>query len=726
MKCKNCRAEIDDEVIFCPECGTRVERKFDADKTVPLFAAGSAKQSGVPVEFCPNCGAKAEAGAEFCESCGYRLKGAAVVPTPTPGPGPTPASSRAPIPSPVQARVPEAEGQKKNLRLPLVIGGVAAAVVLLAAGLFAVPRAVKAIAGGGGSKTVEEVFYVKDRGLHGASLKNAKKKPVEYTDHFADADSLYDAVSRFYGYQFVSKDGNYHFFMEDVNFDTFTLYSQKGSKDPVKVDSNIHGMYQVTDDNKVVYIKNDNLYVSDLKDKTKIAADVEEFMLDQEGRNVLWMVDSGNEDGGYDMYYQDLAMKKDKNKLISDAFLYKSSSDLNTLLVTKDESLYLVQNQGDVQKLASNAENVLGADLSKGTFFYLGNEEEKVNAMELVDDDMAASDAQITEPVKANYERNEVVGQGYWAYTRTITDDRYYEDLDRYKEKVERDNLRRELSAMEIEVPYQTLYYYSGGEAQLVTDRFVDWYSYPYIIDSDKEINKEFTSYLMYQRANDSLENRVKLSELSYAEELESKIYYERGNDVAACLFAGGVEAELDLDGRIVNGTYKDVKNNQLYCHLVEPDNYGGPGDLVSISLGEGNLGEMESRDSEVYGVELVFDGNVYYMKDVNDREMGDLYCNGERVVTDASRYTTQAVPDSSAILCLADPDRDSGAGSLMYVKGRNAEKIADDVYEYHAFGEDRVVMLANYNYNRYKGELKYYNGKELRDVDSDVRGFFY
>lgn len=708
MKCRNCRAEIDDEVMFCPECGTRVERDFDTDKTVPLFATAPPKQPDIPVQFCPNCGAKAEAGAEFCENCGHSLKEAA------------PAPSTAPAP----------EGQKKkNLRLPLVIGGAAAAVVLLAVGLFAVPRAVRAIAGAGSSGETQEVFYVKDRGLHGASLKSAKKKPVEYTERFANADSLYDAVSGFYGAQFVSKDGKYHFFMEDVNYDlgiTYTLYSQRGTKEPVKIDSGIQDMYQVTDDNKVVYVKNDNLYVSDLKDKTKIGSDVDEFMLDQEGKNVLWMVDSGNVDGGYDIYYQDLAMKKDRKKLISDGTVIRASSDLNTLLMIKEESLYLVRDQGDGEKLAGDVENVLGADLTKGTFFYIGVDQESVNAMDFVDDDMAASDAQIAEPIRANYERSEVVGQGYWAYTRTVVDDRYYEDMDRYNQKLERDSLRRELSGMEIEQPYQTLYYYSNGEAQLVTDKFVDWSGYPFITDGDKEINKDFTSYLLYQRANDSLENKVKLSELSYAEEIESMIYYVRGNDVVTCLFAGGKETELDLDGKSTYNAYKDVKNNQLYCHLVEPDNYGGTGDLISISLSSDNAGKIENRDSDIDGIELVSDGNVYYMKDVNDRYVGDLYCNGERVVTDVSRYTVEPVRDSSAIICVADPSRESGDGSLMYLKGRKAEKIADDVSDYHAFGEDSIVVLTDYNYNRYKGELQYYNGKELRKLDSDVRGFFY
>ncbi len=33
--------------------------------------------------------------------------------------------------------------------------------------------------------------------------------------------------------------------------------------------------------------------------------------------------------------------------------------------------------------------------------------------------------------------------------------------------------------------------------------------------------------------------------------------------------------------------------------------------------------------------------------------------------------------------------------------------------------------MLTEYNYDRMKGDLRYYNGKETYMVDTDVRNFF-
>lgn len=712
MKCKNCKAEFDDEALFCPECGVQVEMSLDKKTTDLNLESTPEEQTDIPALFCPNCGSKLEEGDEFCENCGHGLK--ETVSTFT-------------------------EQKKKNLRLPLVIGG---AVALLAVGLVAIP---KAIGGGNRSGIVQEVFYVKDGGLHGASLKSAKKKPVEYTEQFVDSDSMGDGfmgsdfigavglVSAPYGIPFVSKDGKYHFIVEDWSDTytyTYTLYSQKGSGDSVKVDSNVQHPYHVTDDNQVVYRKNDNLYVSDLKEKTKIASDVQSFLVDKDGKNVLWYVRSDNDDNSYDIYYQDLSMKKDKKKLISNSNVVAVSSDLNILLAQKEESLYLINNQGEGEKLAANVEAVRGVDLNKGTFFYTDSTKKTVSAMDFVNDDMAAADAQITEPVKANYKKTEVVGLGVRARERTTVDDSYYEDLDLYNQKVDRDDLRRELTGMEVETPYEDLYYYSDGEAQLVTQMAADidmWANRYSITDSEKELNKDFTSYLIYKRANDSLKNKVKLSEISDADAFEGMFRAVSKTDVEACLFTGGKETELDLDiAEYLEYTTVDVKNNQLYCIQATSDENDGTGELISISLGGDNVGKVENRDSDVNRIELVSDGNIYYMKDVNDRGVGDLYCNGQRVVTDVGGYTTRAVTDSSAIVCITDPSRESGEGSLMYLKGEKMEKIADDVSYYHAFGEDRVVVMTDYNPKRDKGELKYYNGKDLRTLDSDVLGFFY
>lgn len=756
MKCKNCMTEMEEGTLFCPECGTKVEdceffcpncgkktnsehvfcefcgyrlkgdSKADkpvaeetgaeADKTITKDTVTddakmdntAAGNGDVQTElcFCPNCGNQVESNSLFCEACGFRLGGGEVY----------------------EEAINDA---KKKPKLSLFFGGIAV-VAVIAAGIFTIP---KILGNSGAAGVPSELFYTKDGGLYGVNLKGSKKKPVEYTDdmsEFVGYEAFYNSFDNaeldYTGPQFVSKDGKYHFIIEDIGSSdgSYSLYSQKGKNEPEKIDSGIQGIYQVTDDNKVVYLKNDNLYVHNLKEKEKLASDVITFMLDKAGKNILWQTDSGNGDGTRDIYYQDLALKKDKIKIDGGVTLKAYSSDLNTLLLLKDGSVYLVKNQGDKEKLAGNVENLYSIDLKAGSFFYTVQEEGAVNVMDYVSDDLAGQDAQMKEPVRSDYERQESTG-GFYSKTRTVLDDKYYEDRDKYNEKLARDELRQELRDMEIDAPYVELYYYSNGEKTLVTSEFIKSVQSAFY-EKDKEKNKDFTSFMLYRKANTSDIKKVKLSEITYASEAARMIQEAKNGVDTLCLYQGNKEVELDLTDKIIKDSVRDVKNNLIYCLIGDKGKSSTEKeyDMISISLNSSSLGDIEERDSDVDNLELIWNGNVYYSKDVNDRAIGDLYYNGRQILSDVQTDSVMGMPDSSAVVCFTDPSRDKLSSTLTKIKGDKTEKLSDDVSFIHPFGENSVVIMTEFNIERFRGDLKYYNGKDIETLDTDVNMFFH
>ena len=54
--------------------------------------------------------------------------------------------------------------------------------------------------------------------------------------------------------------------------------------------------------------------------------------------------------------------------------------------------------------------------------------------------------------------------------------------------------------------------------------------------------------------------------------------------------------------------------------------------------------------------------------------------------------------------------------------------KIADDVAlnTYGVFDQNKVAFLTDYNYDKHRGDLDVYNGKETVRVDSDVTSIIY
>ena len=102
---------------------------------------------------------------------------------------------------------------------------------------------------------------------------------------------------------------------------------------------------------------------------------------------------------------------------------------------------------------------MLATDLEKGTFYYTVVKERNVKLADYIEDDLAETDRAITEPVKSDYEREVTSGFGTGAYTRRVVDDQYYDDLERWQRKLERDELRQWLKGVEVPVKYTELYF---------------------------------------------------------------------------------------------------------------------------------------------------------------------------------------------------------------------------------------------------------------------------
>ena len=70
-----------------------------------------------------------------------------------------------------------------------------------------------------------------------------------------------------------------------------------------------------------------------------------------------------------------------------------------------NEASKLNSNLKKAEKVADDADLVLGTDLEKGTFYYTVVKAENVKLADYIEDDLAETDRAITEPVKSDYER---------------------------------------------------------------------------------------------------------------------------------------------------------------------------------------------------------------------------------------------------------------------------------------------------------------------------------
>lgn len=734
MRCEACGHELKEGEGFCPNCGAKAGGTGDGREKTSNSEAKKERREDEKT-----AGEKAGAKDVSCGSVKDKLDGSEGLA----GGGTALMAVR-----------------KKLSKRTLIAGGVGAAAV---AGILLVMMG-KGLPQGSGEGP-GELLYVSGGSVYGVDLKDLDKKPVEYTDSFFDSSDSRLGTLRL-PFAAASGDGKYRLIPEDCNMQegTFTLCYQKGKDELEKISAGVQG-YLTAGDDKVVYVKNDSLYVCVPGEQAeKVDSDIAWSQTDmsglggvyvsQDGKTLLWGVKT---ETGIDYYSQDLGLKEEKNKLLSDGALLDRTSNFETLLFKKDGNLYLSKNLESPEKVAKDVSRVMGADLEKGTFFYTAVKERKVKLSDYVVDDTAEADAQITEPVRANYERQVEYGSWY-RYTRTVVDDQYYKDRDAYEEKENRDEIRKLMESAELSAEYTELYFFDNGQETLITP---DYTGEVYAVDLSgdsltdmREKDSGFTSALLYKKGaadGEGGQERIKLSELSKsfgASELKKAIEnkqvrsYEdlaRGNgsetkeESRYFLYSDGADKELDLEGRKITRAAADAKNNQLYLLIqdekAEAQDEGG--ELMSVSLG-GETAELVSYDEDVSSLDLVYGGNVYYHKDVNDENfMGDFYRNKECVIYDTLGGMAWAVPESSGVVAVTDYDRKKNTGTLNLLREDSTEavEIGTDIYldliSFTAFGEDCIFMMSDYNIDRGSGDLLYFDGGETKTVESDVSAYF-
>lgn len=667
--------------------------------------------------YCPNCGSRTEPGAAFCWSCGVQLTDRGF--------------------EEAKGTVP-AVGKKKKFALATVLILFATGASLLC--WLGMSRFVKGTESEIAKRKQAELFYVKDNSLYGIKTKRKQAEPILYTDEFTtdSADNMKYLLNGYRELQLTTKDGKYHFILEDVICNiswitlgagtkihgdttyTCTLSIKKGKQDPVRIDKNVETDFVVTNENKVIYKKKGNLYVYDLKDKRKIASDVSSYYVDCDGQHVMWLSKKDEiekNDSLSDIYYQDIDQKTEKITIEQEAELLDYSDDLNSLLLEKENSVYWVDNQTEKEKVFDGRGSVYDVDMEKRCFFFSPLIEKRLS--DFVEDDMLESDSAIKEPVLSEYVKGNVFGNGF-----NSINERYYKDLEKYKEKLGRDELRKSLA--EKKIPWGDLYYYENGKSILLAENPYNayWLS-PYW-------NNGFRAIFGYERVKEYQRDklRFRLSDINSVNEVY-RLIEDRTSEMAEqgrefCLYYNGKEFKLDLDGICINhySIVSDPGLHKAYVMLgdeIEPQNSSI---LISVSLDEDSFGEVEEIDREVGGLASYVGSHIYYIKDCYDFDhfIGDLYCNGNFIVSDA--YGTGAEAVGESVFLLSDYDQEEKTGTLVKITGEETEILEEDVRYFCPFSENSVMMITDYNEKKNKGDLMYYNGKETYLIDRDVSGY--
>ena len=540
---------------------------------------------------------------------------------------------------------------------------------------------------------------------------------------------------------------------QNTNVESYSLYYRmlKGDNtDPVKIDSEVTGEYQVVDNgNKIVYQAGTDLYMYDFKEKKKLAKDVME--------ESMWQA---AEDG----------------------------SNIN--YISSDGKLYQVDADGTEKKIASGLtrDDELGKAVSlykadPDQLYYTATVEEEINIADYIEDDLEPL-AEVTEP-ECPDEPEEVYWDDYeddadyekaykkwekeykkWEEEKEAYDEAYvtYEVAEEKQEK--RQTFWDTVKEMKVTVDIVTLYYYDGEQVQELgsyategeqPDMLGDAAFFSAVLDQSRIDKLKASDYFGDDVDVDEEDDDVYTTLESDVVEL-----FGRGEVEKACWIVDGKCYDLGLYMNEVSAFYATVKMNGV-IYLQDEE-------LKQIELADGKLQEPVVYDTGVTGIayvtevdsdetknlcywkedalyinkkkvegitdaedielEWIDDGVLYYYQDIDknneDNETGTLcvYKDGKtkQIASDVKLYSLQKEADGR-FYYMKDYDSDGQEGVLCYLEDNEPVVAVEDVHEYCVTENGSIYYLKNYDEVNYTADLYLHEKKEEKLIQSDVQG---
>lgn len=687
-----------------PETAEPTEAKTETVETVAISPTGVVETGTavvVPEEaqqkkFCPNCGAPNGMNDLFCQQCGMFFGNAA---------------------EKMEGQGASGKAHKKG-SLWKIAAAVAAVLVVIGLGVVLVPR----IFGGTAAKgqDFDFVMYLKDNEL--TMARKNKYEPVVIGDRMYD-DS--DAQSGYNYNHFVqySPDHQYVYYPQKIDDEGCDLYRKKiGSKkaEEEKIDSKV-SYYEIIDNDRIYYVKDneDNkLYLYNKGESEKVASDVWNVQVSVDGKYIMWLDDNR-------LYVQDTALKADKMKLDSDVFqVYAASDDFNKIVYQKEDRLYVMTGMEDKEKIASDVYQAYIYDINGNLKMYYikTGEQANISYYDLIDDDCLAQDQQMAEPQIEDYQRVTYKDSFWGRQKRVEVDDSYYDDLEQYQKKVERDYLRDSLDNDMLAMEEWDIYYYeeAAGESNKVMSALQKQGDMVYVKIAEN-------SALMY--AYNIEQDRIEEAKLS---EFADSAYYEIQQEITKQLDGGsqllyiengevheieGYEADDEKQSIYLSAWANEEKQILYICDFGDEDER-----LYSLHYGSKDASLELITDELMRVVSWDMDEICY----VNEDE--ELYYGDTKI---AEEVGPCKVWENDAILYLTDMNKDGNEGTLHLYDYRSGEdtEIAEDVAPvggYGIFDANKVVFLTDYNFKKSRGDLNVYDGKEVQNIDTDVTGIIF
>lgn len=473
-----------------------------------------------------------------------------------------------------------------------------------------------------------------------------------------------------------------------IKDDNLYYYDAAKKDDSLKIASDVVS-YGFTENDKLIYYINDEneLYISDKKDKTKLDSDVENVVYAL-GDKILYVKDDSLYIRGYS------EKKNDKEKIVNDYVGALVSDDSKKVLIATNEELYLYTIKSNEKvKITGEYKSVVAYDDNFDKIIYAENNEESTDLSKLLIDNKKQDDEDFKEITFSDY----------------LNDKATYEEYSQNQELKDEIDVRNEIReyVQDVDLGTSTLKIFSNGESK---DYLKDVGSVVYT-DLDEESILYFKGEISSKKLN--------IEDYDYLYDFVDD--FEKLIDSGSLYLYNGKEDILITDEELVKDARIDGK--YVYYLAEDDDEY----ELFYATIKGDKVDESGSLDTGIYYSSLkdgLKDGYLYFADMNDDGDAADLKVvkNGEieTIASDVLPENLQTNLNKTKLYYMTEYSDQEG--TLNVYNGSKSKKLIDEVAMFVHINDNYMYLFKNYSDKNDTMDLYSFNGSKDTLVAENIK----
>lgn len=473
-----------------------------------------------------------------------------------------------------------------------------------------------------------------------------------------------------------------------IKDDNLYYYDAAKKDDSLKIASDVVS-YGFTENDKLIYYINDEneLYISDKKDKTKLDSDVENVVYAL-GDKILYVKDDSLYIRGYS------EKKNDKEKIVNDYVGALVSDDSKKVLIATNEELYLYTIKSNEKvKITGEYKSVVAYDDNFDKIIYAENNEESTDLTKLLIDNKKQDDEDFKEITFSDY----------------LNDKATYEEYSQNQELKDEIDVRNEIReyVQDVDLGTSTLKIFSNGESK---DYLKDVGSVVYT-DLDEESILYFKGEISSKKLN--------IEDYDYLYDFVDD--FEKLIDSGSLYLYNGKEDILITDEELVKDARIDGK--YVYYLAEDDDEY----ELFYATIKGDKVDESGSLDTGIYYSSFrdgLKDGYLYFADMNDDGDAADLKVvkNGEieTIASDVLPENLQTNLNKTKLYYMTEYSDQEG--TLNVYNGSKSKKLIDEVAMFVHINDNYMYLFKNYSDKNDTMDLYSFNGSKDTLVAENIK----